>query len=32
MRAAALAAEAGASISPGTRQVTVYVEVGYDFA
>ncbi|GAB2907659.1 SIMPL domain-containing protein [Nonomuraea fastidiosa] len=32
MRAAALAAEAGASISPGTRQVTVYVEVGYVFA
>ena len=32
VRAAAMAAEAGASISPGTRQVTVYVEVGYDFA
>ena len=32
MRAAAMAAEAGASISPGTRQVTVHVEVGYDFA
>ncbi|MEV4564827.1 SIMPL domain-containing protein [Nonomuraea sp. NPDC049419] len=32
MRAAAMVAEAGASVSPGMRPVTVFVEVGYDFA
>lgn len=32
MRAAPMVAEAGASVSPGMRPVTVFVEVGYDFA